>query len=31
MDSLDKAEVIRHRGPWRSIDAVEFTTAEWID
>jgi putative transposase len=23
--------VIRHRGPWRSIDAVEFATAEWID
>jgi len=31
VNSLYKAEVIRHRGPWRSIDAVEFATAEWID
>lgn len=26
-----KAEVIRHRGPWRDVDAVEFATATWID
>jgi putative transposase len=26
-----KAEVIRRRGPWRSFDAVEFATLEWID
>lgn len=31
VNSLYKAEVIRHRGPWRTIDAVEFATAEWID
>ena len=31
VNSLYKAEVIRHRGPRRSIDAVEFATAEWID
>ena len=23
--------MIRHRGHWRTIDAVEFATAEWID
>jgi putative transposase len=31
VNSLYKAELIRHRGPWRGIDAVEFATAEWID
>jgi putative transposase len=31
INGLYKAEVIRHRGPWRSIDSVEFATAEWID
>ena len=31
VNSLYKAEVIRHRGPWRGIDPVEFATAEWID
>ena len=24
-------EVIRHRGPWRSIEEVEFATLEWVD
>ncbi len=24
-----KTEVIHHRGPWRSLDAVEYTTLEW--
>ena len=28
---LYKTEVIRHRGPWRHIDAVEFATLEWVD
>jgi putative transposase len=28
---LFKTEVIRRRGPWRNIDAVEFATLEWVD
>lgn len=28
---LYKTEVIRRRGPWRHIDAVEFATLEWVD
>ena len=28
---LYKAEVIRRRGPWRSFEAVEFATLEWVD
>jgi putative transposase len=28
---LYKAEVIRRRGPWRSMEAVEFATLEWVD
>ena len=28
---LFKAEVIHRRGPWRSLDAVEFATLEWVD
>ena len=28
---LYKAEVIHRRGPWRSIEAVEFATLEWVD
>jgi putative transposase len=28
---LYKTEVIRHVGPWRNIDAVEFATLSWID
>ncbi|MCC7281396.1 MAG: hypothetical protein IT556_03360, partial [Acetobacteraceae bacterium] len=27
----DKAEVIHRRGPWRSLEAVEFATLEWVD
>ena len=23
--------MIRRRGPWRNIDAVEFATLEWVD
>ena len=26
-----KTEVIRRRGPWRSLEAVEFATLEWVD
>ena len=28
---LFKTEVIRRRGPWRSVEAVEFVTLEWVD
>jgi putative transposase len=28
---LFKTEVIHHRGPWRSLEAVEFATLEWVD
>ena len=28
---LYKAEVIWRRGPWRSVDPVEFATLEWVD
>jgi len=28
---LFKTEVILRRGPWRSLDAVEFATLEWVD
>jgi len=28
---LFKTEIIRRRGPWRSIDDVEFATLEWVD
>ena len=27
---LDKTEVIRRRGPWRDLDAVEFATSKWV-
>ena len=26
-----KAEVIHRRGPWRSFEAVELVTLEWVD
>ena len=26
-----KTEVIRRRGPWRDLEAVEFATLEWVD
>ena len=29
--SLYKAEVIHRRGPWRSFEAVEYATLEWVD
>jgi len=28
---LFKTEVIRRIGPWRSLEAVEFATLEWVD
>ena len=28
---LYKTEVIRQRGPWRHLEAVEFATLEWVD
>ena len=28
---LFKAEVIHQRGPWRSFEAVEYATLEWMD
>ena len=30
-NGLYKTEVIRKRGPWRSLEAVEFATLEWLD
>jgi putative transposase len=31
INGLYKTEVIRRRGPWRNIDAVEYATLEWVD
>lgn len=31
INGLYKAEVIHRRRPWRSIEAVEFATLEWVD
>lgn len=31
INGLYKAEVIWRRGPWRSVEAVEFATLEWVD
>ena len=28
---LFKTEVIRRRSPWRSLEAVEYATLEWVD
>jgi len=28
---LFKTEVIQRRGPWRSLEAVEFATLAWVD
>ena len=27
---LYKTEIIRRRGPWRNLEAVEFATLEWV-
>jgi len=31
INGLYKAEVTHRRGPWRSFEAVEFATLEWVD
>jgi transposase InsO family protein len=31
INGLYKAEVIHRRGPWSSLEAVEFATLEWVD
>ena len=31
INGLYKAELIHRRGPWRSLEAVEFATLEWVD
>jgi len=31
INGLYKAETIHRRGPWRSFEAVEFATLEWVD
>ncbi|WP_132249026.1 IS3 family transposase [Primorskyibacter sedentarius] len=31
INGLFKAEVIHRRGPWRSFDAVEYATLEWVE
>jgi putative transposase len=31
INGLFKAELIHRRGPWRSAEAVEFATLEWVD
>ena len=31
INGLYKAEVIHRREPWRSFEAVEFATLEWVD
>jgi hypothetical protein len=31
INGLYKAEVIHRLGPWRSFEAVEFATLEWVD
>ena len=31
INGLYKTEVIRRRGPWRWLEAVEFATLEWVE
>ena len=31
INGLYKTELIRQKGPWRGIEAVEFATLEWVD
>ncbi|MDR7038830.1 transposase InsO family protein [Methylobacterium sp. BE186] len=31
INGLFKTEVIHRRGPWRTLEAVEFATLEWVD
>jgi len=31
INGLYKTEIIHLRGPWRSLEAVEYITLEWVD
>ena len=31
MNGLYKTELNKPQGPWRTADAVEYATAEWVD
>jgi transposase InsO family protein len=31
INGLFKTEVVRRRGPWRSVEAVELATLTWVD
>jgi len=31
ISGLYKTEVIHKRGPWRTVDEVEYATLEWVD
>jgi putative transposase len=31
VNGLGKAEVIWRRGPWKSFEAAEYATLEWVD
>jgi putative transposase len=31
INGLYKTELIKPRGPWRTVDQVEYSTAEWVD
>lgn len=31
LNSLFKGELVRNRGPWRSIDDLEIAAVEWVD
>ncbi len=31
INGLFNTEVIRHRGPWKNLEAVEFATLEWVN
>ena len=31
INGLYKTEVIRRRGPWKNLEAVEMATLEWVD
>ena len=31
INGLYKPEVIRRRGPWKNIEAIEYATLEWVD
>ena len=31
INGLYKTEVIRRRGPWRTVEDVEYATLEWVD